>query len=276
MERGTIFDIKRFAVHDGPGIRTTVFLKGCPLVCRWCHNPEGIESEIQLWYHEGRCIRCGQCVDACREQALRADPLGSPFIQIDRERCTLNADCLRKCPTHALEWDGREMSVSDVMEEVEKDRLFYEMSGGGVTLSGGEPLYQPKFCLAILQACKAQNIDTALETCLHTPPEVLEAVMSHVDHFLVDIKLWDAQKHGDYTGKDNALILKNFSYLAGRHPDITVRIPLIKEFTDTPDNIAAIERFVCSVRPDIPIEKLEYNPLTPNKYRRLGKEFTCS
>ena len=276
MVRGTIFDIKRFAVHDGPGIRTTVFLKGCPLACRWCHNPEGIESEIQLWYHQGRCIRCRQCVDVCRQQALRADPSGGPFIQIERERCMLRADCLTCCPTGALELAGREMSVSEVMQEVTKDRLFYEMSGGGVTLSGGEPLYQPDFCLAILQACKGQNIAAALETCLYSPPEVLEAVITQVDHFLVDIKLWDPQKHRDYTGKDNALILKNFCHLAMRHPNITVRIPLIKNITDTSSNIADIVRFVRSVRPDIPIEKLDYNPLTPNKYRRLDREFLCS
>jgi len=273
MVRGTIFDIKRFAVHDGPGIRTTVFLKGCPLACRWCHNPEGIASDIQLWYHEGRCIRCGQCVDVCQEKALRSDLSGGSFIKIDRERCTFSGNCLKHCPTHALEWDGREMSVSHIVEEVAKDRLFYEMSGGGVTLSGGEPLYQPDFCLAILQACKGQGLSTALETCLHAPPEVLEAVLVHVDHLLVDIKLWDAHTHQDYTGKDNALILKNFRDLAAQHPDIKVRIPLIKTMTDTADNIAAIERFVCSVRLDIPIEKLDYNPLTPNKYRRIGREF---
>jgi glycyl-radical enzyme activating protein len=276
MLRGTIFDIKRFAVHDGPGIRTTVFLKGCPLACRWCHNPEGIESEIQLWYHESRCIRCGLCVDVCREKALRAEPSGRSFIQIDRERCTLNADCVSRCPSHALEWAGREVSVGEVMEEVAKDRLFYEMSGGGVTLSGGEPLQQASFCREILQACKDRGLSTTVETCLHAPRETVDAMIPLVDHFLVDLKLWDGQSHQQYTGKDNKLIHENFRYLAARHLHVTVRIPLIENLTDTADNIEAIEKFVFSVNSDITIEKLDYNPLTPSKYRRLGKEFQCN
>ncbi|VGO18964.1 glycyl-radical enzyme activating protein [Pontiella sulfatireligans] len=276
MVRGTIFDIKRFAVHDGPGIRTTVFLKGCPLACHWCHNPEGIEPGIQLWYHESRCIRCGQCVEVCQEKALRADPSGGSFIQINRERCALNSDCVSRCPTHALEWAGREVTVGEVMEEVEKDRLFYEMSGGGVTLSGGEPLQQASFCREILKACKDSGLSTAMETCLFAPRETVDTVIPLVDHFLVDLKLWDGQAHRQCTGEDNTIILENFRYLAERHSHVTVRIPLIKNFTDAPDNIEAIEQFVFSVKSDIPIEKLDYNPLTPSKYRRLGKEFQCS
>ena len=276
MVRGTVFDIKRFAVHDGPGIRTSVFIKGCPLSCCWCHNPEGITAEIELWYNERRCIRCERCVAICPHQALHAHPAEVPFIGIDRQRCQGHYTCCEACPTRALQPVGQEMLPAEVMAEVEKDRLFYDMSGGGVTLTGGEPLYQPEFCLEILRSCKECDISTAMETCLYAPQSILDSVIPYVDHFLVDIKLWDTQMHREYTGEDNTIILENFRYLAGRHTQITVRIPLIKDMTDTPGNIEAIEHFVLSVNRNIPIEKLTYNPLTPSKYRKLGKEFLCS
>ncbi|MFC1760660.1 glycyl-radical enzyme activating protein [Planctomycetota bacterium] len=276
MVRGTVFDIKRFAVHDGPGIRTSVFLKGCALSCLWCHNPEGIAPEIELWYNEGRCIRCERCVAVCPHQALQAHPDEGSFIRIDRQRCQGNHACCEVCPSGALQMAGREMRVKDVMTEIQKDRLFYEMSDGGVTLTGGEPLQQSAFCLAILQASKERNINTAMETCLYASQDVLESVVPYVDHFLVDIKLWDGQSHHHYTGKDNALILENFRFLARQHTQIVVRIPLIENITDTPGNLKAIEEFVRSVNPGIPIEKLTYNPLTPSKYRKLGRAFLCS
>lgn len=276
MVRGTVFDIKRFAVHDGPGIRTSVFIKGCSLSCCWCHNPEGIAPEIELWYNERRCIRCERCVAVCPNQALLAHPGEVPFIRIDRQRCQAYYACCEACPTRALQPAGQEMLLPEVMAEIEKDRLFYDMSGGGVTLTGGEPLYQPEFCLAILSSCRECGISTAMETCLYAYQSVLESVIPYVDHFLVDIKLWDAQMHRQYTGEDNTIILENFRYLAERHTQITVRIPLIKDMTDTPGNIEAIEHFVLSVNPNIPIEELTYNPLTPSKYRKLGKEFLCS
>lgn len=276
MLRGTIFDIKRFAVHDGPGIRTSLFLKGCPLACRWCHNPEGLNPHIELWYNETRCIRCERCVQVCPEGALCIDRSGGCFIRIDRTRCKLSGTCIAHCPTQALQRDGREISVAELLEEIEKDRLFYETSGGGVTLTGGEPLYQPQFCLALLRSCRERGLTTALETCLYAPAIELDAVIPLVDHFLVDIKLIDAQRHLQWTGKDNVLILNNFRHLAEQHHDITVRIPLIKGFTDTSENIHAIEGFVQSINPAISIEKLAPNPLAPNKYRRLDKEFLCS
>lgn len=276
MAQATVFDIKRFAVHDGPGIRTSVFLKGCALACCWCHNPEGIGPDIELWYNERRCIRCERCVAVCPHQALQAHAGEGPFIRIDRERCRTHYACCEACPSRALRPVGQAMTLSEVMTEVEKDRLFYDVSGGGVTLTGGEPLCQPEFCVGILRRCKAGGLSTALETCLYAPESLLASVIPHVDHFLVDIKLWDKHAHQRYTGKDNAIILENFRALAERHEQITVRIPLIQDITNTPDNVEAIERFVRSVRQDIPIEKLSYNPLTPSKYRKLGKEFLCS
>ena len=189
--RGTVFDIKRFAVHDGPGIRTSVFLKGCPLSCCWCHNPEGITSEIELWYNEKLCICCEQCVNVCPSRALQVHSIKRPFIRINRQHCHLHYSCCRTCPTGALQPTGREMSLPELMAEIEKDRLFYEMSGGGVTLTGGEPLYQPEFCQAILRSCKECNISTAMETSLYAAQPILDSVIAYVDHFLVDIKLLD-------------------------------------------------------------------------------------
>ena len=271
--KGMIFDIKRFAVHDGPGIRTSVFLKGCPLSCTWCHNPEGISSGVELWFNEKRCMHSGKCVPVCDFKALQARKDESPFIHIDRERCQLSHACTQACPTGALEIVGREMSSDELIAELEKDQLFYDVSGGGMTLTGGEPLFQSDFCLELLKKAKGRGISTTLETCLYASQAVLESVIPHVDHFLVDIKIWDAQKHRQYTGRDNASILENFRILAGLHEQITVRIPLIKDITDTPGNLEAIKNFVMSVNPNIPIEKLDYNPLTPSKYKKLGKSF---
>lgn len=276
MVKGMIFDIKRFAVHDGPGIRTSVFLKGCPLSCSWCHNPEGVTSEVELWYNENRCMQCGQCVLACDFQALQARENESPFIQIDRQRCQGSYACTQICPTSALETVGRKMSSNEVMTEIEKDRLFYDTSDGGMTLTGGEPLFQSEFCLELLRNAKERGISTSLETCLYASRSVLESVIPFVDHFLVDIKIWDTQKHRQFTGRDNTEILKNFRFLAEQHQQITVRIPLIKDITDTPGNLEAIAQFVMSVNRNIPIEKLDYNPLTPSKYQKLGRSFNAA
>ena len=154
---GRIFKIKRFSVHDGPGIRTSVFLKGCPLNCLWCHSPEGIGSEISLWHDNSLCIACGECVKVCRNKALKLVDDPDSHIIIDRNLCTLNGDCMKTCPTGALQFTGSVMTVSEVMEEIEKDILYYRQSGGGVTLTGGEPLYQPDFSMGILEECRKKG-----------------------------------------------------------------------------------------------------------------------
>lgn len=218
-------------------------------------------------------MHCEQCVPACAFHALQAREDNSPFIEIDRQRCQGSYACIKACPTRALETVGRKISLDEVITEIEKDRLFYETSGGGMTLTGGEPLFQSEFCLGLLRKARERGISTTLETCLYASQSVLESVIPHVDHFLVDIKIWDAQKHRQFTGRDNTDILTNFRFLAERHQQITVRIPLIKDITDTPDNLEAIRQFVLSVDPDIPIEKLDYNPLTPSKYHKLGRSF---
>ncbi len=184
---GIIFDIKRFAIHDGEGIRTTVFIKGCPLRCPWCHNPEGRKKAINLMWFSSLCVRCGSCVAACKRNALK---LENNRIHIDRNACTLNADCVWACPTNALRLDGREVTAEDVYKEVIKDKLFY-FSKGGITLSGGEPLSQPDFSLAILEQCKANGIKTAVETCLYANESDLMRFVPLVDQFFTDIKILD-------------------------------------------------------------------------------------
>jgi pyruvate formate lyase activating enzyme len=266
-EKGFIFNIKRFAVHDGPGIRTAVFLKGCPLNCIWCHNPEGISQDITIWYNNNICIGCGSCVAVCPEKAIE---LLNNKIKIDRNLCSLSGNCVSACPTGAIEFTGRYLSANEVMKEILKDSGYFSISGGGVTLTGGEPLFQPDFTLAILKECKDKNIDTAIETCLHCERDILDKVLPYTDHFLADLKIFDSQMHEQFTGKKNLLIKENLEYLIRSGKDITVRLPLIPGITDIPSNIDAVKGLVRSIDPEVPVEVLNFNHLTGSKYRKLG------
>ena len=278
---GNIIDIKRFTVHDGQGIRSTVFLKGCGLRCAWCHNPEGIENSIGLWYLGRPCIQCRACVGSCPEDALSTHEGDDPFIWINRQRCTKCGACVEACPTTALSFDGRRLSSEAVAETLLRDREFYLQSGGGVTISGGDPLIQHDFALEILRACKAAGLSTAIETCLQGPWAIVEAFLSATDLFIVDLKLDDAQLHEEYTGHGNALIKENYRRLAGRleasgrAPDMLTRIPLIPRVTARPENIQAIARFVRDCNPGGRVELINFNPLAENKYRLmdLDREF---
>lgn len=267
---GTVFNIKRFSVHDGPGIRTSIFLKGCPLNCIWCHNPEGIDSAVTIWYNRNICISCGECITACRQNALGFNSAENRFISIDRGLCTLNGDCVRACPSGAIEFTGRIYSVSAIMEEVRRDTIFYIRSGGGVTITGGEPLFQPEFCLEILKACKAEKIDTAIETSLLCEREVLVSMLNRTDLFIVDMKIYDPAKHEQYAGKSNNVIKENLKYLADAGKEIIVRVPLIRGITDSAENLENIRDFVVGLNGAIPVEYLTYNPLAKNKYQKLG------
>lgn len=267
MDQGIVFDIKRFAVHDGPGIRTTVFTKGCPLRCAWCQNPEGMEPEVRLWYFESKCIRCNSCIEACPQKALSEGHEDGPHIRIDYGLCTKCGVCVGICPASALAFDSKKMSAEEVLEEIEKDRLFYDVSGGGVTLSGGDPLYQHKFNLDILKKCRERGIHTAVETCLYANKRIIKTFARVVDLFIVDIKLYHPLIHERYTGYDNAVIKRNFEFLAKIAGSIHVRIPLVPEVTAVEENIRDIARYVRSVREDIPIELINFNPLAANKYR---------
>ena len=185
--KAVVFDIKRFAVHDGPGIRSTLFLKGCPLDCKWCHNPEGISRGEMLWYFPNQCLKCGDCVPVCPHQAL----IMENEILIDRSRCDLCGKCTETCPTGALHILGKEMTIEEIEEELLRDRIFYEESGGGITLSGGEPLAQSAVAVEVLKNMKARGIATAVESCLQVPESVLEEVLPLCDYFMADLKLID-------------------------------------------------------------------------------------
>ena len=268
---GNIIDIKRFTLHDGPGLRSTVFLKGCALHCAWCHNPEGMENSIGLWYLSRPCIRCGSCITVCPEDALSAHEGEDPFIWINRQRCTSCGACVEECPTNALSFDGRRLSSEAVVALLLRDREFYLQSGGGITISGGDPLVQHEFALEILKACKAEGLRTAIETCLQGSWDIIEAFIPLTDLFIVDLKLADSQLHREYVGRGNELIRENCRRLAALEVDTLTRIPLIPRVTARADNIRAIAAFVRDCDPGARVELINFNPLAENKYRLMDR-----
>ncbi len=276
MTEGTIFNIKRFSVHDGPGIRTSIFLKGCPLRCVWCHNPEGIDREIGIWHNSNTCIGCGECVNACPEKALTLTGTEVHVVSVDRTRCKLSGECVKVCPTGAIDFTGRKISVEELMEEVKKDKLFYEESHGGVTLTGGEPLYQPEFCRELLTACKEQGYHTAIESCLYSERDIVAGLMCLTDLFIADLKIFDPLLHERYTGKGNESIKDNLRFLAANGKELIVRVPLIEGITDSDYNKESIGQFVKELGKNIQVEYLSFNPLTKSKYQRLGQIFEIS
>ena len=271
MEKGIIFDIKRYAIHDGPGIRTTIFFKGCSLRCWWCHNPEGLVIQPELIFKENRCIKgCTECIISCPKEALsRVDQ----YISINRKECDLCGECVKVCPAGALEIIGREMRVQEIVKEIEKDMIFYDESGGGVTFSGGEPLMQPEFLDALLEECKERDIHTAIDTCGYAPFEVIEKIRDKVDLFLYDIKMMDDEKHIEYTGVSNEPILDNLKKLAEQGSVIMVRLPIMPGINDDDDNINKIAEFILSLRCIKDISLLPYHRAGSEKYQRLNKAY---
>lgn len=270
MISANVFDIKRFGVNDGLGIRTVLFIKGCPLRCRWCQNPEGLHPGIRLWYLRNVCVQCKSCIAACEKDCISWDAQGA---KIDHEVCDRCGECVSACPAGALRMDSERMSAEEAMAEIERDALFYKLSGGGVTLSGGECTASPEFSLSILRECKKRGIHTAIETCLYAPEELIEEFAAVTDQIVADIKLLDPVRHKAATGVDNALILKNVRLLAERKAKLLLRTPLIPGFTDDDDNIRAIARFVASVDKGIPLQLLNYNPMCKEKYRSLREDY---
>lgn len=269
---GRIFDIQRFSVHDGPGIRTTLFLKGCPLRCAWCQNPEGLEGAIRLWHFANLCQRCGTCVAACPTRALA---LVEDGVDVVRARCDLCGKCVDACPRNALAFDGRELGVDEAVEQLAADEVFYRQSGGGVTFSGGDPLLQAEFVAAVARRLRARGIHTAVETSLFAPWGAVEALLPEIDLFVVDLKVADPGRHAELTGQANGPILENARRLAaalagtGR---LLFRVPLVPRLTAEPAGLAALAALAASIDPSVPVELMNFNPLAAAKYRRMRRE----
>jgi pyruvate formate lyase activating enzyme len=272
---GIVFNLQRYSVHDGPGIRTVVFLKGCPLACRWCSNPESQAPAPQLAYHRERCLgldQCDRCLAACAPQAILRGEDGRPSI--DRRRCNDCLDCARVCPPRALRGYGEVMTVADCLEAVEAEEVFYARSGGGLTLSGGEPLYQTGFTLALLAEARRRHIHTAMETCGYVRWEDLAAACAQLDFLLYDLKSMDAEKHRAFTGVSNALILENLGRVRRRFTALPVRVrtPIVPGFNDRVEDIRPILEHLRALSGPR-FEALGYHRLGRPKYGYLGREF---
>ena len=269
---GTIFDIQRYSIHDGPGIRTTVFLKGCPLQCVWCSNPESQSKNPEIMLERSRCTQCGRCVEVCPHKAtVRFDG----EIKLLRELCQRCAECVSACPNDARQIVGREEKVENVLKEVEKDRLFYNNSGGGVTLSGGEPMSQPDFVRALLKMCKDKGIHTVLDTSGYTQLGNWDRVLEYLDMILFDLKQMDPAKHKEYTGVSNELILSSARKLASLGVSMIIRIPLIPGYTDSHKNMEKCAHFAQEIGVNR-IELLPFHRLCISKYSKLDKEWRFS
>ncbi|MCK5842007.1 MAG: glycyl-radical enzyme activating protein [Candidatus Sabulitectum sp.] len=270
---GIVFDIKRYAINDGPGIRTTIFLKGCPLHCVWCHNPEGQSPEVQKMHSAAKCIGCKQCVNLCPWEACRLTPQG---IVTDKAICIVCGICADNCPTKATELSGRSETVENIMAILEKEIIFFDQSGGGVTFSGGEPLLFPQFLSMLLDACGEKGIHRTLDTTGFAKTEILLDVAKRVDLFLYDIKMMDASKHRQYTGVDNSLILHNLKVLSQSGANIRIRIPLIKGINDDQRNIDETARFINTLAGKIRVELLQYHGIAKHKHQKLGQKYNSN
>jgi pyruvate formate lyase activating enzyme len=266
---GLIFDVMRFSVHDGPGIRTTVFLKGCPLRCWWCHNPESQRRQPELLYFEDRCTLCGDCVGACPYGALYVE---DGAVLLDRELCHGSGECVEVCAGEARRMAGRWMSVEDLLSDLARDQIFFEESGGGVTLSGGEPLMQAVFTEQLLAELHARHIHTVLDTSGFANPVLLRRISPNVDLFHYDIKLMDPEKHERYTGVKNDLILSNLKLLAEIGSAVIVRMPVIPGINDADEDLGAAAAYLKELGLKN-VDLLPYHRIGGDKYRRLNREY---
>ena len=266
-----IFDIKRYAINDGPGIRIAIYFKGCPLRCAWCHNPESQSHKVQKLYTASKCIGAQDCIKICPEDALTLTPDG---IVTDGEKCTLCGLCADACPTKAIEMSGKAYNAAELMEIIERERIHIEHSEGGVTFSGGEPLMYPDFLLEMLELCQKNGLHSAIDTCGYTSTETLLKVVKFTDLFLYDLKLMDPILHKKWTGKDNKLILDNLVRLAETGADINIRIPFIQNVNTSEKEVSEMARFIAALPGKTPLVSiLPYHNIAAHKYNKLGSSY---
>ncbi|MCU4154579.1 glycyl-radical enzyme activating protein [Carboxylicivirga sp. A043] len=266
-----IFDIKRYAINDGPGIRITIFLKGCPLRCRWCHNPESQSKLQQKMYNNSKCIACEECVKQCPENALSLAPDG---IVTNIENCKLCGICADVCPTLAIEMTGKVMSTEEMMTQIKKETMLMDKSEGGVTFSGGEPLLHHEFLIPLLDACGKEGIHRCVDTTGYASPEILMEVAKRTEHFLYDLKMMDSVKHQKWTGMPNENIIKNLKMLAKTGVDINIRIPLIKGVNDDDWNIHESAKLLADLNGEKPmVNLLPFHNIAEKKYTKLGEAY---
>jgi pyruvate formate lyase activating enzyme len=269
---GIIFDVQRYSIHDGPGIRTVVFFKGCPLRCAWCSNPEGQHAAPAIEFFATRCHRCGRCVEVCPQAAVNRDLEGATVAKLDRTACTLCGRCVEACAHEALKISGRKVTAGEVLAAVKKDAGFYRKSGGGVTLSGGEPLAQPAFAEEILRRCGDANIHTAVETCGYAPEDVFRRVVDAADLVLFDLKHMDPAAHAQQTGVPNGPVLDNLARLVHWGKPVLARMPLVPGWNDGPGNLSAVAARLAQfgIRD---VHLMPFHQLGKDKYRRLGMRY---
>lgn len=268
---GLIFDIQRYSIHDGPGIRTLISMKGCPLKCLWRANPEGQLSSPEMMYSANKCIQFWECIKLCPLKAILKNNNGN--ISIDRENCNNCGKCSTECYSEALQFVGRYISKNEIFKSIEKDRTFHDISNGGVTLGGGEPLVQIKFVKELLKIFKKKGINTAVETCGYTEWRNIKNIIGLVDTFFYDIKHMDPQKHLELTGVSNEIILQNLKKLSQLHVNIIVRFPLIPGYNDQEENLNLIVRFLNKLDSIKKIEIMSYHRFGSIKYEHLGRYY---
>lgn len=279
MLTAPVFNIQPYSIHDGPGIRVTVFLKGCPLRCLWCANPESNLAVPQLMTYSVKCTGCGHCLKECPRQAITIKEVNGKYIAVtDRTLCNSCGTCVSSCPAEAREIAGKMMTVSEVLEKVLKDKLFLDASGGGITISGGECLSHPEYTSALLRASKEAGLNTAVESCAFAKREIVDKVFRDVDVAMLDIKQMDPEKHKAYTGVSNEQILDNIKYIYRElHVKTIISVPVIPGYNDDKENITAVARFVAEeLGSDVKVRLLPYHRLGESKNESLGKEMDFS
>lgn len=271
MEKAIITNIQGYSIHDGPGIRTVVFFKGCPLRCKWCSNPENLTPAVQIGFMEQLCRQCGRCLKACPHGAIVP---GQGVYRINQEKCVACGFCVQACYYDALVLYGEEMTAAEVFEKVRRDKMFFDASGGGVTASGGEPLLYPRFLYELFAKCREEGIGTCVETCGHVSTQALATVLPVVDQFLFDLKHMDNKIHREYTGVPNHKILENAKFLIAQNAKVLFRMPLLPEVNDSPQNIEETATFLKSLGPGgMNIQLMPFHRLGQSKYDALKMKY---